>query len=203
MAIKDKDGNVFKLSGPNPVMKTQELWDLKNIIYHNMKFGEIIAEGEREPEINVVLHKLSDQPTTQEVLARAEPQPIPVEEEPVSVAVMEPVKPSVTQKTAQLLQKNKVIFYCLPVLIQKYSDDLYGGEYTKDIYGDKFAFPAIVIEETDLVIQFWADTKLPERSVVYPKMRTKRWWRIQESSEKSGGHLYSAVASDVNPDFGD
>ena len=40
MVIKNKDGSEYKLRGPNPIMKNQNLWD--NFQIHNMNFDEVI-----------------------------------------------------------------------------------------------------------------------------------------------------------------
>ena len=40
--LKNKDGTPYKLSGPNPMMKNQEVWG--NFIVHNMEWEEEKSE---------------------------------------------------------------------------------------------------------------------------------------------------------------
>jgi hypothetical protein len=184
------------------------LWDKGKIRFHNLKFEEIVysrdgVEEYQEPRIEITPEpQVFIPPSPQVVIASVEPDPIPVEE-PVAVETLPPKKQTVSNKTAKLLEKHKVVFHCLPVTVRKVSDDFYGSEYSRDVYGEKFTFPAILIEESDLMIQFWTDRELGERSIVYPMIETKRWWRVQSYEEKSGGYFYSALPSDINPDFGD
>ena len=37
MALKNKDGSLYTLQKPNPVMKQQSLWNNEKFILHNMK----------------------------------------------------------------------------------------------------------------------------------------------------------------------
>ena len=46
MGIKDKDGNVYKLRGPNPIMNKQDQWDKSKIKLINAKWEDIIFEDE-------------------------------------------------------------------------------------------------------------------------------------------------------------
>lgn len=51
MAIKDKDGNVFRLRGPNPLMRDQSQWEADRAKFINMNFGKVteVVADERNP----------------------------------------------------------------------------------------------------------------------------------------------------------
>jgi len=44
MVIKNRDGTVFKLKGPNPLMKSQEIWDKHSIKLINFNNKELFVE---------------------------------------------------------------------------------------------------------------------------------------------------------------
>ena len=48
MAITDKDGKVYKLQGPNPLMKDQDKWDMNDIVLHNFKWGSEVIEDTKK-----------------------------------------------------------------------------------------------------------------------------------------------------------
>ena len=51
MSIRDRDGNVYKLRGPNPAMRDQSQWETDRAKFINMNFGkttEVVAD-ERNP----------------------------------------------------------------------------------------------------------------------------------------------------------
>lgn len=82
-------------------------------------------------------------------------------------------------------------------------DDLYGNVYQTTQYGDKFIFDAVVVDESDLQLQFWCVRPITINSIVYRKIREggERWWRIKDIEPKTGGFLAVAIISDTNPDF--
>jgi hypothetical protein len=42
---------------------------------------------------------------------------------------------------------------------------------------------------------------ISKESVIYPKTGEKRWWKIQEIEEKTGGWLMIALPSNYTPSF--
>ena len=46
MALKNKDGSLYTLQKPNPVMKQQSLWNNEKFILHNMKCKPEIKEDD-------------------------------------------------------------------------------------------------------------------------------------------------------------
>lgn len=221
MAIKDKDGKVYQLRGPNPVMKTQDIWNPSNLVFHNMRFREVVHQDERiTPQ--TIIEEYTTRAPLQEYIDRIQVDPVPTEEPVTNVAVLSPPKvedpppPSpppverpvekkipVDRRIARLLEERKVVFHCLPVITKKHTDELYGNVHTKRVYGEKFVFPGIVVQESDMMFQFWTDREVPEQSIVFPQMETKRWWKVVSHEPKSGGYLVSATVSEINPDFSD
>jgi hypothetical protein len=216
MAIRDRDGKVYKLRGPNPLMKDQSEWDRSKTKLINLSWGSEVVEDARNPirefEENLVsIDKELGLKPNKEVATVISPKQFieELQELPEPEPVPEPVKPepptiNVEPQVARLLKEKGVVYYCAPVIgIRKQVDDLYGTVYERKEYGDKFLFDAIIVAESDLQIQFWCVKPVTVNSVVYRKIKEggERWWRINELEPKSGGYLVRAIPSDSNPDF--
>lgn len=180
MAIKNKDGSTYTFTKPPLEMEEQAFWDKKEkIIVHN-KFGQRYLRGEiikemRLPEKEMISEKI------QIIQAIEEAKPKPVSEGVVEI-------------------------WCLPCL--EYSEDkdpLYEEEYTTVKYGDTFIFRSRILTIEDLYIQFVTekDIKIAGNSVIYPKMKNRRWWRIKGVKEIQGFNVYVAEISDYQPSFVD
>lgn len=216
MAIKDRDGKVYKLRGPNPLLKTQQEWDRSRIQLHNMGHwtSEVVTD-ERNPveEMNANIInigeelKLTPNPDRTktidprsfiEQIQQAEPKPVPqAKEKPVPVL-------NVDNKTARLLKERGVTYFCAPAVGKRtHTDDLYGTSYDVIEYGPKFLFDAIIIDQSDLELQFWCVKSITSGSVIYKKDQQggERWWRVRDVEAKTGGWLALALTSDSNPDF--
>jgi hypothetical protein len=225
MAIKSKDGKVYKLRGPNPMMKDQKKWDMDKLKFINMGWSNEVVVDERNPiqkfktDFNVVDigEELGLVPNEEANTAVLKPQEFiqeiqepPVVEEPVveEPVIEEPKEESVVLNVdphlAKMIKERGVEYYCAPVMGRKqHTDDLYDNSYYTMQYGDKFVFDAIVIEESDLQLQFWCVRSVSVDSIVFRKIKTKgqRWWRVKDIEPKTGGFLCRAITSDTNPDF--
>lgn len=82
--------------------------------------------------------------------------------------------------------------WCLPCLNSQ------GSTVT---YGDTFKFKAKLLKLEDLYVQFIAQEKISDGSIVYPKTNSKRWWKVRNSSEVQGFHVMVGVISDYQPSF--
>lgn len=243
MAIKNKDGSVYKLREPNKLGKTQDNIDDKQLKFHNFTWEEIHAGG-----VGSVVRQHSDfgkiknagnvlvvAPTTEKVVSRPKPiekvEPVFKEEPaiPESESVEEKpqdefvaVKEEETPRYDIPHLKHKTMFHCLPAIQTSSSDDFYGDSWTRLQYGEKFIFPGVMLEKTDLAIQFWTTDprqQVVERSVIYAfayetwdtdtnryhrvPYTEYRWWRVTGIEKKDGGFLFTAVPSDFQPDFSD
>jgi hypothetical protein len=211
MVIKNKDGSVYKLQGPNPLMEDQSFWnDLENFTLHNTEWKKTIFgdDGELIPRNNDFQVDVAS-PVAEPDLEKPKSNPPEVVLPPMPDTPVETIKevknePKEIPKDDNKLPviKNKVIIHCLPASTKEHFDDFYGEHYNKISYGDKFSFEAVIVENEDLAMTFWTTTdKVTPASVVYPQVGEKRWWRVQTKIEKSGGYLIYAIISDIQPDF--
>lgn len=213
MGIKDKDGKPYKLRGPNPIMITQKEWDCSMIKLFNMDNWESeTIEDEKNldqpndiTDIGQVLQLVDN---NNFIGQRAIPPQEFVQEMMKNEVVEKPVQPPEPVKkqsdSAKILKNHGVQYFCSPVVDHRIVvDELYGTSYKKFIYGDKFLFNAIIVEQTDLVLQIWCMKTLLAGSVIYKrdKQGGERWWRVKNSEVQGDGFLVTCDVSDVNPDF--
>ena len=215
MSIKDKDGNTYKLRGPNPIMKKQQQWDKNKMELINVKWENIVFEDEDNiiekfksdynvRDIGEVLDLSTIDEKEPEVVEKEIKEPVEQPEvKKESKPAEEKIPKNVDQKTAEFFRKNKTVCYCAPAIEEVHQDELYGESYTKLKYEKKFTFEAIVVSMSDFELQLWTIKEIPSRSIVYPKNKSKRWWKVEKCESKTGGFLISGFTSDINPDFGD
>jgi hypothetical protein len=224
MTLRNKDGTVYKLPGPNPVMRDQKLW--ADFQTHNLKWSP-----EKSEDTTVVTPVQSDFQTprdsfldaldraTEEVkheikvvenLPEIKKQDVPeikVVENPVQTPLVER-KPIVVPDKEQLAATSedtipKTFIHCLPAFVRERRDALYGETYKTIKYGQPFSFEGVILDQGDLTIDVWTDIdKILVGSVLFPKIPySRRWWRVQKREAKAGGWLLSAVPSDYQPSF--
>lgn len=216
MAIKDRDGKVYTLRGPNPLMRKQQEWDRTKVHLFNMNFrNEVVVADERNPveELKAktidIAQELNLTPKVEKRAKVIEPKKFIEEirsvpkEKPTVVSMPEPTPViTVDPKMARVLKDRGVAYYCAPAVGRRtHSDDLYGTSYGVVEYGDKFIFDAIIIDQSDFELQFWCVKPVTAESVVYRKDRGERWWRIKDVQPKTGGYIVKAIFSESNPDF--
>jgi hypothetical protein len=220
MAIKKKNGTVYKLKGPIPVMLDQERWDEfqthnfdwdtatekddSNLNKHQSDFGDL-KEGFVEelettkppmPDIKIVE---SDSVSPVEIPEEPEPEMPDLSSEIIPEPEEGP-PPAEQRKLPSNLQKAFV--YCLPATMTQKVDELYGDKFTTIKYQRAFSFEAVIVKNSDLVFQLWTTVdKISRGSVLFPKLGEKRWWRVEEIVPKSGGFLVTGVPSDHQPSF--
>ena len=207
--ITRRDGTVYRLRAPNPLGATQSSWnsDVEKI---NFKWTPIVV-----PDDGEFVPIQSDFRVSDKIL---ELSPVTVVEEPEELPPPEPEKPSppvqsTERESVRPYLSNTVHMHCLPVEVTSHSDDLYGDQFQRNSYGQKFIFEAIMVSMGDLAMEFWTDTdRVAEKSIVYPfrrrtakgkyeSLQQYRWWKVTDIEEKSTGYLMRAVASDIQPDF--
>lgn len=188
MAIKDKDGKIFKLTGPNQVISMQNAWDHSKIVFHNMHFPVIISKDTKRFYVN-----------DDEIFGSS---PVPVEEEIPSVEQHLDIVQ--TQNLTGILERRKIKLLCLPAKQQKYEDPLYGSSYVRTEFGQKTTITGVIISTEDLFFVFWTEQSLEKKSIVYPtQTETKRWWQVDKCEIQAGGFLVSCSPSPTSPDFSD
>ncbi len=177
MALRNKDGSVFKLNGPNPIMTQQTLWNDKYIIHNKIGRRVVIADSQEIQE--PILKPQTKEPQIVESLGKKEEIRVESPNDPIQV-------------------------WCQPANYVEVVDPLYGEKYKKIKYGKKFMFEAIIVEHEDLFMIFWTNTKaVTPGSVIYPRSRDKKWWRIESVKEDQGGYLMYASITSHHPDFSD
>lgn len=177
MPIKNKDGTLFRLEKPNPVVTAQSLWneDENPIITHNFTFSDkitysIYVEEEEEEELDFTI-----------------PQP--------KETTYVPPKPK-KLKTESLM----IPAYCLPANISVFTDPLYGQTKTKILYGDQFTFDVIFIARNDLSVQLWSKTPVTIGSIIFIPSDS-RWWKVQGTEPGNDGIMIMAGPSELTPSF--
>lgn len=228
MAIKDKDGNVYKLRGPNPLTKDMSNWDKSATKLINIGWKSEVVEDSRNPlkmaKENII--DIADElglfegPTKSKTVSPvefinslSEPVAPPKTDPPVKIEPkVDPPAPivgnvvniTVDPKLARILKERGVEYYCAPVVNSRVvKDELYGSSYATLEYGDAFMFDAVIIDASDLQLQLWCVRQLNPGSIIYRKLQQggERWWKIDSVEPKTGGYLCLASISDLNPDF--
>jgi hypothetical protein len=178
MAIKNKDGTIFQLQKPNPIMKDQEFWD--DYILHNFNGETAAIERPKKKYQNI---------------EEIEPQEIkvPIKETPIE----KPKKKEEPNKE----EPTKTLLYCMPATITIKHDKLYGEDRVIPGYGTQFTLESIIIEMDDLTCRLWVNTdKVTENSILYiPK--TIRWWKVEKITDDNNGYVIVCMPSPIQPSF--
>lgn len=194
MVLKNKDGSVYKLQGPNPAMKDQNLWG--DFVAHNMEWNdEKIKDNNKKeyqapmvPENNFIKELEKTKPVEQEKTQIEE-----VKEEKIEI------KSSIKQDSAAI---KKTYIHLLPAIRKERKDDFYGDSCVTIEYKDPTSFEGVVIKQSDIYFEVWTDVPdIGIGSVLYPKSNVKRWWRVQEVLPKASGWILSCTLSDYQPAF--
>lgn len=221
MTLRNKDGSVYKLVGPNPVMKTQNLWGEYTL--HNMEYdGEKASD---DSKINPVSSDLAikdsfinDLERTKQEIKIVETKPWPEEkpeikpeikvvetksEEPLvdrnSFVQPDPEKKEISEISHDI---EKIFIHVLPANIREKKDSLYGDTYRTIQYDKPTSFEGVILTQEDLLFEVWTDVaNINIGSILYPKTNFKRWWRVQEKQIKGSGWILSAVPSNEQPSF--
>ncbi len=213
MAIKDRNGNVYKLRGPNPILEQQSTWDKSAVKLINIgKNCETISKKEAITEINeniLVIREEKSVSITAENFIKEIVQPTEIffssePEEIIKDDLTEVTQINVDSKLAKIIQERGIECFCAPAIgSKKHVDPLYGTTYQTTIYGEQFLFDAVIIDQSDLELQFWCIRPITLKSVILKKVKDggERWWRVNHTEPKTGGYLVLCVISDSNPDF--
>lgn len=213
MTLYNKDGSIYKLSGPNPAMKDQSIWT--KFIVHNMKWkpeyredGTVILPLESdlslEPrtQTEVFLDELSktnseNKQSTETILQDK------IENQEFSISNKVEIR---EDKAKRKIKSNdteieKTFIYCLPAQIKEKKDKLYGDVFKTIQYENPTSFEAVVLSQSDLNIEMWSDVFFNKETILYPKNGDKRWWKISEVVPKLGGWIITGIPSQDQPSF--
>lgn len=109
------------------------------------------------------------------------------------------------EKSKESVEKDIDVFnvWCLPAIVITKVDPLYGSNYSRIKYGDKFTFEAKVYETTDLYLKLVTKQEIPENSVIFPLNTDRRWWRTKsnEKYQDSNFWIVTSQVSDYQPNF--
>jgi len=213
VVIKNKNGTEYKLRSPNPIMIQQDLWE--NFEIHNMDFKSEIYEASnsqqqkrKSPKISLGQTHTAEDEQTPEIIKTVV---APKKEIEIKTTTPEPkiektneeenvIRP--TKINAKLQNYPKTILHCLPSITKVFVDELYQDKTIKISYGEKFTLEAILIEESDMNLVFWTHLEnISKQSIVYPKNRDKRWWRVQEVKKAPEGYFLNCMPSETHPSF--
>jgi hypothetical protein len=192
MAIKNNDGSVYKLRGPNPVMKKQEIWNNEEEFKLYNCHWEHETINDNSPKLKT-LH-------SDFIIKEKEIKIINNQTEP-EIKIIERNKPSEPPKLKVKQLHDKVIFHCLNAIQIKVEDNFYEEERPKIEYDKTFSFEAIITSQDDINMMFWTNIKIAKQSIVYPQNAEKRWWEIIEVQKRGEGYLHITVPTSINPNF--
>jgi hypothetical protein len=181
MTIKTKDGSLYSLPKPNPIFLTQTIWPKDEPVYLHNKIGKRYFRNGVE-ETQQIVHSMPIEENEIKIINKIEEPP--------------PIK-------KQYPDEETIEVWCLPCIEQETVDPLYASSYSKVTYGNKFTFTAQIIQLEDLYIRLMAPNEITAKSILYPKVKGKRWWKVSGAQETEDGYLISAIISDYQPSFSD
>jgi hypothetical protein len=184
--IKNKNGKEFKISKPNPIMKFQELWEKYTI--HNFFWEEFKETNlfKKSKNIKDIKEKIKEKEEEEEIKEQIEEQ------------IEEQEKEKVYEKISKF--KNQCYYIEAQTTIKK--DNLYDDAKIKIKYKEKITIMVEIKQHNDLYLQFLSTKKLNKNSIIFPKNKDKRWWKIIEEKEEEDIYAYSCIPSDFAPSFG-
>jgi hypothetical protein len=199
MAVYKKDGSVYKLTGPNILMFTQDNWG--TFTTHNLKN---LSNFKIESNIShVVLGSKKE--------LKLPEQPKIIEEKPeIKFTEKNNQKEPVVAEQPKFIQKpkneyedfDKTIMHCALAKMEEKKDSLYGDVAVKVKFIEKFTFESIVLSLNDFTLIFWTMLdKLTIGSILYPQDDSKRWWEIKEIESVPGGYKVICVFTRNTPSF--
>jgi len=178
--IKNKNGEEYKISKPNPLMKFQELWSIYTL--HNFFWNETI---EKNKNIKQIKEKINE---------------IEKEEIKPDLEVKEEIKPELEIKE-EIKEENITSCYYLGAENISIQDELYGDKKNKIKYNQKKIINIKLDSYNDLFLYFTYHEKLEKNSIIFPKNKDKRWWKINKINNNQDSYNYECIPSDFTPSF--
>jgi len=190
MVIKRRDGSIYRVSHPNPIMTQQDCWLDDILTTHNFENQDIIkldsqktkpTPEEPKPEPKVDMLKAFEEKYAKEELKIQK-----AAEEKIEFKVEPPKPKSVGQS----------LFYCLPAKMLYIRDNVYDDEIVRIQYLAPFTFTCKVLPSNNINFIIQTEQKLTESSIIFDRER-RQWWKIV----KAEGDTYTSVPSDIKPEF--
>jgi hypothetical protein len=197
----NKDGTVYRLRGPNPLMKDQVRWDINKIVFHNFSWKDIVIP---DPKNQVAPLPSPPEPTPAPKVVVEQPMVIsePKSVLPLPEPVLVPENPPEPTPAPVPATKRMARIHCLPGTIKVYRDELYDEEHRTISYGNKIEFDANIVDRTDLVLALWTtNKKITPGSIIYPQTGHARWWRVDATETSGIGLKVLCIPSNEQPSF--
>lgn len=218
MSIKNKDGSIFQLKKPNPLLKTQDITDDEHVV-HNLFIEEILVRYNKKkkplspngavvstPDLPPVLEEQIQAPSVSDL----KPMPLPkiTEHEAVfeSDNKEEIIADDKIEKDDDYMEdsdeamQDTLSCWCLPGEYRSHVDNLYGETRRNLVWGDKFIFEGIILESTEMMFVIWTQVKINPPSIIYIRSQ-RRWWRVTEVNSYDNGFAMSCLPSETRPSF--
>lgn len=204
MPIKNKDGSTYKLRSPHELVRNQEFWDMSSIKFWNMDWNPVVISYD----------KVKKDKTLDEIHTKKNNEVLIEKNETEDEVEHEIIIPKEDEKNIEdeinLDLKNIIEIHCLPCVIKKTKDEFYGEEVVRKYYGERTKIEGIIIESSDIKIEFWSKDEIAPSSIVYfskykdgPNFPGFRWWKIETKEEKPIGFSYVCTFTDIQPNFKD
>lgn len=108
----------------------------------------------------------------------------------------------IEKKITKEPEPNYTDIWCLPAFYEVNEDPLYGTSHSVIKYGTKFQFKGIILVSEDLYITVVYKDEIPDGSVLFPRNKDRRWWRVAKNEKLGdGNHVITALPSDYQPSF--
>lgn len=179
MAIRNRDGTLYKISTPNPLMINQEVKE-EWYVAHNFETPS--------PDETLIY---DEAPVVAPPVALVEP----VVKEP------DPISPPPVEEVETIPQEDKLVCYCLPAKMVEVRDPVYDEVVRKLTYGEKFRFEAVPVRLNDLGYTIWTNILIESGSIIYSG-EDRRWWKVSRTMmQDNGGFLIECMPSTHKPSF--
>ena len=182
MAIRNRDGSIYEISKPNPIRRSQNDWNMENVVLWNMK------------NLND-----SDRPSKYETPVKL-PGPSKKKESSLDRTSSNTL---MNANAAQQKANDDQTVECFAVSYERNGriDSLYGDRSSSYRFYDQKTFHVHVIRDTDLSFQFTTKETLELNTIIFPKDQSSRWYKIDQIDTEDGTRTVLAVPSDITPTF--
>lgn len=218
MAIRRKDGSIYKVSGPNKLMITQNHWNEdEEFVLHN--FDRSVESTFEQPKeivvpqkIELIVPELKPTASPSTVIHLEPPKPIEptntLDDFPDQIILTKPTQQPKSEsidpsKTSKYRKGQRSLIYCLPAEKRERIDELYGEKSFYIAYNDPFKFAAVVIESNDISFYIWTTVKHVTKSSILFCSEDRRWWKVQniQDEETHDGFILTCRPSELKPNF--